>query len=165
MYPGDYLGEEKFLRGVERSSRTFVALNEVTLCVISESLFDDHQTFGAVRAWIENDVNVRERVNSAQILRKQRSLTRGWGSEQRGSSLKSIWALADEGSDKPNSAVRKSTISSYGSSSSSSSSHIDGHDHNPISEHDAGANFEPYAFDLMCCSPSHNAAPVPISMT
>ena len=163
MYPGDYFGEERFLRGVERSSRTFVAVNEVTLCVISQALFDDHQTFGAVRAWIENDVNVRERVKSVGILRKQRSLSRGLGAEQRGSSLKSIWALTEEGQDKPSSALRKSTVSSYGSSSSSSCSHIDGHghDHDPISEHDAAANYEPCAFDIMCCSPSHNAAPVP----
>lgn len=165
MYPGDYFGEERFLRGVERSSRTFVAVNEVTLCVISQALFDDHQTFGTVRAWIENDVNVRERVKSVRILRKQRSLSRGLGAEQRGSSLKSIWALADEGQDKPSSALRKSTVSSYGSSSSSSSSHIDGHDHDPISEHDAAANCEPCAFDLMCCSPSHNAAPDPVSVS
>jgi CRP-like cAMP-binding protein len=160
MYPGDYFGEERFLRGVERSTRTFVAVNEVTLCVISQALFDDHQTFGAVRAWMENDVSVRERVKSVRILRKQRSLMRGLGSEQRGSSLKSIWALADEGQDKPSSAVRKSTISSYGSSSSASS-HLDDPDHDPISRHDATASCEPSAFDLMCCSPSHNAAPVP----
>jgi hypothetical protein len=163
MYPGDYFGEERFLRGVERSSRTFVAVNEVTLCVISQALFYDHQTFGAVRAWIENDVNVRERVKSVRILRKQRSLSRGLGS--RGSSLKSIWALAEEGQHKPSSALRKSTVSSYGSSSSSSSSHIDGHDHDPISEHDAPANCEPCAFDLMCCSPSHNAAPDPVPVS
>jgi CRP-like cAMP-binding protein len=162
MYPGDYFGEERFLRGVERSSRTFVAVNEVTLCVISQALFDDHQTFGAVRAWIENDVNVRERVKSVRILRKQRSLSRGLGAEQRGSSLKSIWALAEEGQDKPSGALRKSTVSSYGSSSSSYN-HIDGHDHDPISEHDAAANCESCAFDLMCCSPSHNAAPDPVS--
>ena len=163
MYPGDYFGEEKFLRSVEKSSRTFVAVNEVTLCVISQNLFDDEKIFGAVKTWIKNDVSVRERLNTVRALRIQRRFMRVVDSVQprrkeMTSTLQSIWALADGAPHKLSSAVRKSsirTVSSDGSSASNAADVIQ-----PISK-DNTAACSPCPFDVMCCSLSHDATPVP----
>ena len=163
MYPGDYFGEEKFLRSVEKSSRTFVAVNEVTLCVISQALFDDEKIFGAVKTWIKNDVSLRERVNSVRALRIQKRLMRVVDSVQphrkeMTSTLQSIWALADGAPHKLSTAVRTSSIRTVSSDGSSSSDTADGLQ--PISK-DNTAACNPCPSDVMCCSLSHDASPVP----
>ena len=161
IYPGDYFGEEKFLRSVERSSRTFVAVNEVTLCVISQALFDDDHLFGAVRVWMKNDVSVRERVQSVRILRKQRSLMQGLGRTQScktvtTSSLESVWALGDEAPPRLTNIVRKSSVVTVSSDDSSPSD--DAGMQKAIST-DNSATCDSCSFDVICCSLSHDSTP------
>jgi Cyclic nucleotide-binding domain len=71
--PGDYFGEDSFVKGILTSRRTFVAMNEVTLCVVSNELFDSPEFFGPVKSWIINDINVREEENAVSSMRRKKS--------------------------------------------------------------------------------------------
>jgi CRP-like cAMP-binding protein len=71
--PGDYFGDESFVKGILTSRRTFVAMNEVTLCVISSELFESPEFFGPVKSWVINDITVREEENVVSSMRRKRS--------------------------------------------------------------------------------------------
>ena len=71
--PGDYFGDDSFVKGILTSRRTFVAMNEVTLCVISSELFESTEFFGPVKSWIINDIAVREEENVVSSMRRKRS--------------------------------------------------------------------------------------------
>lgn len=73
MAPGDYFGEDNFVKGNSMSRRTFVAMNEVTLCVISRELFESAEFFGPVKSWIINDIKVREGEYAVSSMRRKRS--------------------------------------------------------------------------------------------
>jgi CRP-like cAMP-binding protein len=71
--PGDYFGDDSFVKGILTSRRTFVAMNEVTLCVISSELFESPEFFGPVKSWVINDITVREEENVVSSMRRKRS--------------------------------------------------------------------------------------------
>lgn len=45
MYPGAFFGEEFFLLNCSRSSRTFLAMKDVTVCVVDRALFESVEIF------------------------------------------------------------------------------------------------------------------------
>jgi CRP-like cAMP-binding protein len=45
MYPGAFFGEESFLLNCPRSSRTFLAMKDVTVCVVDRALFESVEIF------------------------------------------------------------------------------------------------------------------------
>lgn len=75
-YPGDYFGEESFVKRIVSSSCTFVAVNEVSLCVVSNELFNDEVIFGPVKAWIIKDMTVRQEEAVVSNMRRQKSFVK-----------------------------------------------------------------------------------------
>lgn len=55
--PGDYFGDEAFVLGQSKSSKTFIAINNVSLCGINRETFDDQELFGMVCDRIEKQSN------------------------------------------------------------------------------------------------------------
>ena len=75
-YPGDYFGEESFVKRIVSSSSTFVAVNEVSLCVVTTELFNNEEIFGPVKAWIIKDMVVREEEGVVSNMRRQKSFVK-----------------------------------------------------------------------------------------
>lgn len=74
--PGDYFGDDMFLKGIMTSRRTYVAMNEVTLCVVSSELFESAEFFGPVKSWIINDIHMREEERTVSSMRRKRSFVK-----------------------------------------------------------------------------------------
>ena len=63
MYPGAYFGEENFLLNYAVSTRTFIALKNVTLCTMNKELFNNPDVFQSAVEQIKFDVSLRLRGN------------------------------------------------------------------------------------------------------
>ena len=63
MYPGAYFGEENFLLNYAVSTRTFIALKNVTLCTMNKELFNNPGIFKSAVEQIKIDVSLRLRGN------------------------------------------------------------------------------------------------------
>ena len=63
MYPGSYFGEENFLLNYAVSTRTFIALKNVTLCTMNKELFNNPGIFKSAVDQIKIDVSLRLRGN------------------------------------------------------------------------------------------------------
>lgn len=74
--PGDYFGDDMFLKGIMTSCRTYVAMNEVTLCVVSSELFESAEFFGPVKSWIINDIHMRDSEHTVSSMRRKRSFVK-----------------------------------------------------------------------------------------
>ena len=72
MYPGGYFGEENFLLSFAVSSRTFIALKDVTLCCISKDLFNNSGIFKPAVDQIKIDVDIR--LNQNRLLQEEESM-------------------------------------------------------------------------------------------
>ena len=96
--PGDYFGEEKFLADASKSSRSFTAANEVTVCCVNKQLFFDEKVFGPARAFIIADIAARKGVDAFRTIRRKRSLVK----------FSSFQSLQDEGN---NSSKTEDTLS------------------------------------------------------
>jgi hypothetical protein len=62
MFPGSYFGEEMFILNNPRSSRTFIALKDVTVCVIDKELFTSEEIFKPAVDQLTCDVTARLKV-------------------------------------------------------------------------------------------------------
>lgn len=62
MFPGSYFGEEMFILKNPRSSRTFIALKDVTVCVIDKELFTSEEIFKPAVDQLASDVTARLKV-------------------------------------------------------------------------------------------------------
>jgi hypothetical protein len=62
MFPGSYFGEEMFILNNPRSSRTFIALKDVTVCVIDKELFTSDEIFKPAVDQLACDVSARLKV-------------------------------------------------------------------------------------------------------
>lgn len=62
MYPGSYFGEESFILKYPRSTRTFIALKDVTVCVIDSVLFNSEEILKPVVDQLVMDVARRLKV-------------------------------------------------------------------------------------------------------
>lgn len=62
MFPGSYFGEEMFVLNNPRSSRTFIALKDVTVCVIDKELFKNEHIFKPAAEQLAADVAARIKV-------------------------------------------------------------------------------------------------------
>lgn len=71
MYPGAYFGEENFLLNYAMSTRTFIALKDVTLCSISKELFNNSKIFQPAVEQIRVDVSLRLKEN--QTIQEKRN--------------------------------------------------------------------------------------------
>ena len=76
LSPGEYFGEESFILGIDKSSRSYMAINEVTLCLVSKTLFHDVETFLPAKNFIINDLKVRDDEKLVRGIRKKKSSVR-----------------------------------------------------------------------------------------
>ena len=76
LSPGEYFGEESFILGIDKSSKSYMAVNEVTLCLVSKALFDDVEIFLPAKNFIINDLKVRNDEKLVHGIRKKRSSVR-----------------------------------------------------------------------------------------
>lgn len=70
MYPGAFFGEESFLLNCSRSSRTFLAMKDVTVCVVDRALFESVEIFQPAI-----DQLVIEVATRLQVIRKTNQIT------------------------------------------------------------------------------------------
>lgn len=63
MYPGAFFGEESFLLNCSRSTRTFFAMKDVTLCEVDKVLFDSIEIFQPAIDQLMIEVATRLQVN------------------------------------------------------------------------------------------------------
>ena len=64
MYPGSYFGEESFILKYPRSTRTFIALKDVTVCVIDSVLFNTEEILKPMVDQLMIDVARRLKVRN-----------------------------------------------------------------------------------------------------
>ena len=76
LNPGDYFGEESFVSGIAKSSKSFMAINEVTLCLMTKTLFDDVNVFSQAKNFITIDIEVRKGENAMRDIRKKKSFVK-----------------------------------------------------------------------------------------
>jgi CRP-like cAMP-binding protein len=76
MNPGEYIGAENFLDGYKRSFKTFIAIKETSLCVISKDVFYNEKIFGKARAQIMTDYAIRRKSEDRDTLRRTISIRR-----------------------------------------------------------------------------------------
>jgi CRP-like cAMP-binding protein len=76
MNPGEYIGVENFLDENKRCFKTFIAIKETSLCVISKDIFYNDKIFGKVRAQIMIDYAIRRKNKDRDALRRTISIRR-----------------------------------------------------------------------------------------
>ena len=64
MYPGSFFGEESFLLNCSRSSRTFFAMKDVTVCVVDKALFESVEIFQPVIDQLMIEIATRLQVKT-----------------------------------------------------------------------------------------------------
>jgi CRP-like cAMP-binding protein len=76
MNPGEYIGAENFLDGCKESFKSFIAIKETSLCVMSEDLFHNEEIFEAVRAQIIIENDTKQKIKDRDTVKRKKSMRR-----------------------------------------------------------------------------------------
>lgn len=76
MSSGEYIGAENFLDGCKERFKSFIAIKETSLCVMSDDLFHNEKIFEAVRAQIIIENDTKQKIQDRDTVKRKKSMRR-----------------------------------------------------------------------------------------